>query len=177
VEQHGIVGDIPRILDAVAAAAIETDVPVMVHTNASAGTATIALEALTSRGIDPTRIVVAHAGDSNDLDYLRAIGDTGAVLGFDRFNIPHFNPDADRIRTLLVLLEEGYGGRIHLSHDAASFCDFMVGDPNFADERPDYLHISTTILPALREEGVTQEQIDELLIANPRRFFEPRNGS
>ena len=46
----------------------------------------------------PTRIVVAHAGDSNDLDYLRAIGDTGAVLGFDRFNIPHFNPDEDRIR-------------------------------------------------------------------------------
>ena len=92
-------------------------------------------------------LVVAHAGDSNDLDYLRAIGDTGAVLGFDRFNIPHFNPDEDRIRTLLALLEEGYGDRIHLSHDAACFMDFMVGDPNFADERPDYLHLTTRILP------------------------------
>ena len=121
VEEHGLVGDIPRILDAVAIAALETGAPVMVHTNASAGTGSTALEALTARGVDPTRIVVAHAGDSNDLDYLRAIADTGAILGFDRFNIPHFNPDADRIRTLLALLAEGYGDRIHLSHDAACF--------------------------------------------------------
>ena len=48
----------------------------------------------------------------------------------------------------------------------------MTGDPNFADERPSYLHISTKILPALRQEGVTDEQIDELMIVNPRRFFE-----
>ena len=36
VERHGIVGDIPRILAAVSAAAVETGVPVMVHTNAQA---------------------------------------------------------------------------------------------------------------------------------------------
>ena len=173
VEEHGLVGDIPKILDAIAMAAQETGAPVMVHTNASASTGTIALEALTSRGVDPTRLVVAHAGDSNDLDYLRTIGDTGATLGCDRFNIPHFNPDADRIRTLLVLLEEGYGDRIHLSHDAACFMDFMVGDPNFAGERPDYLHISSKVLPALREHGVTDAQIDELTIDNPRRFLAP----
>ena len=172
VEEHGVVGDIPRILDAIAIAAAKTGAPVMVHTNAVAATGTVALEELTRRGVDPRRIVVAHAGDSNDLDYLRAIGDTGAVLGFDRFNIPHFNPDEDRMRTLLALLEEGYGDRIHLSHDAACFMDFMVGDPAFADERPDYLHISTTILPALLERGVTQAQIDELMVDNPRRFFE-----
>ena len=173
VEEHGLVGDIPKILDAIAMAAQETGAPVMVHTNASASTGTIALEALTSRGVDPTRLVVAHAGDSNDLDYLRTIGDTGATLGCDRFNIPHFNPDADRIRTLLVLLEEGYGDRIHLSHDAACFMDFMVGDPNFAGERPDYLHISSKVLAALREHGVTDAQIDELTIENPQRFLAP----
>jgi phosphotriesterase-related protein len=171
VERHGLVGDIPRILDAVALAALETGAPVMVHTNASAHTGPLALDALTSRGVDPRRIVIAHAGDSNDLDELRRIADTGAVLGFDRFNIPHFNPDENRIATLVALLAEGYGDRIHLSHDAACFMDFMVGDPNFADEKPDYLHISGNILPALLEQGVGQEQIDELLIDNPRRFF------
>ena len=176
VEEHGLVGDIPRILDAVGLAARETRAPVMVHTNASARTGTMALEALTSRGVDAGRIVVAHAGDSNDLPYLRAIADTGAILGFDRFNIPHFNPDADRIETLLALLEEGYGDRIHLSHDGACFYDFMVGDPNFADERPDYLHLSTKILPVLRERGVTAAQIDELTIDNPRRFLDPSRG-
>lgn len=171
VEEHGIVGDIPKILDAIALAAVDTGVPVMVHTNARAATGTLALAELTRRGVDPARIVVAHAGDSNDLEYLRTIGDTGASLGFDRFNIPHFNPDEDRLRTLLALLGEGYGDRIHLSHDAACFMDFMVGDPAFADEQPDYLHITRVILPQLRQAGVTEKEVDELMVANPQRFF------
>jgi phosphotriesterase-related protein len=171
VEQHGIIGDVPRILAAVAAAAVETGAPVMVHTNASARTGLPALESLTNAGVDPKRIVVAHAGDSNDLAYLRAIADTGASLGCDRFNIEHFNPDAKRIETLVAVLAEGYGDRVHLGHDAASFYDFMVGNPWFADEKPDYLHISKNVLPALLAAGVTQAQIDEMLIDNPRRFF------
>jgi phosphotriesterase-related protein len=171
VERHGIVGDIPRILEAIALASNETGAPVMVHTNASARTGLLALEALTGHGVEPTRIVIAHAGDSNDLGYLRAIADTGAWLGCDRFGIEHFNPLPDRIRTLLALLAEGYGDRIHLSHDAACFLDFMVGDPVFADEKPDYLLISNHVLPALLRGGVTQGQIDELMIANPQRFL------
>ena len=171
VERHGVIGDIPRILAAVAAAAVETGAPVMVHTNAQARTGLDALEALTGHGVKPERIVIAHAGDSNDLDYLRAIADSGAWLGCDRFGIEHFNPLADRIKTLLALLAEGYGDRIHLSHDAACFYDFFVGNPFFADEKPDYLLISNQVLPALRLEGVTQAQIDELMVVNPRRFL------
>lgn len=174
VEQHGLVGDVPRILEAVAIAAVETGAPVMVHTNATFRTGVPALEALTGHGVDPARIVIAHAGDSNDLAYIRGLAATGASLGFDRFNIPHFNPDASRIKTLVALVAEGYADRIHLGHDAACFMDFMVGDPNFADEKPTYLHISATVLPALLEAGVTQEQIDQMLIANPRDFFSTR---
>jgi phosphotriesterase-related protein len=171
VEEHGLVGDIPRILALIAAAAIETGVPVMVHTNAVARTGLLALDALTKAGVDPRRIVIAHAGDSNDLDYLRTLADSGASLGCDRFNIEHFNPDARRIETLTALVAAGLTDRIHLGHDAACFMDFMVHNPPFAHERPDYLHISNTILPALLANGVTQEQIDEMLIVNPQRFF------
>jgi phosphotriesterase-related protein len=171
VEEHGLVGDVPRILAVVAAAALETGVPVMVHTNAPAKTGLLALDTLTKAGVDPTRIVIAHMGDSNDLDYLRAIADTGASLGCDRFNIEHFNPDANRIETLTAILAEGYADRVHLGHDAACFFDFMVSNPYFADEHADYLHISTKILPALLAAGVTQEQIDQMLVGNVQRFF------
>ncbi len=171
VERHGVIGDVPRILEAVAIAATETGVPVMVHTNAAEQTGLMALEKLTSHGVDPGQIVIAHAGDSNDLDYLRAIAGTGAWLGCDRFGIEHFNPLEDRIRTLIALLGEGYGDRIHLSHDAACFMDFMTGDPFFADERPDYLLISNRVVPALLQDGVTQEQIDQMMVENPKRFF------
>src|SRR5262249_6198374 len=104
VEKYGIVADVPRILSTVAAASVETGAPIMVHTDAAAKTGLLALEALTAHGVDPTKIVIAHAGDSNDLDYLRAIADTGAWLGCDRFSIQHFNPDGDRVTTLLKLI-------------------------------------------------------------------------
>jgi phosphotriesterase-related protein len=171
VELHGIIGDLPRILATVAAASVETGAPVMVHTNAPARTGLLALEALTKAGLEPSKIVIAHAGDSNDLDYLRAIADTGAHLGCDRFSIAHFNPDPNRIETLTALVAEGYADRVHLGHDASCFYDFMVENPFFVDEKPDYLHISNNILPALLDAGVTQAQIDQMLIENPRRFF------
>jgi phosphotriesterase-related protein len=171
VEQHGLVGDIPRILALVAAASVETGAPVMVHTNAPAKTGLLALETLTAAGVDPKRIVIAHAGDSNDLGYLRTLADSDASLGCDRFGIEHFNPETRRIETLAALVAEGYASSVHLGHDAACFYDFMVHNPFFAEEKPDYLHIATSVLPALLAAGVTQEQIDEMLVGNPRRFF------
>jgi phosphotriesterase-related protein len=173
VERFGLVGDMPLIVQAVAAAQVETGAPLMVHTNAVAKSGLLALEAFTGAGVDPGRMVIAHAGDSNDLDYLREIADTGAALGFDRFNIPHFNPDENRIETLLQLLELGYADRIHLSHDAAAWYDFMQHNPPFANETPNYMHIDREVLPKLRERGVTEEQLDEMFVENAKRFLAP----
>jgi phosphotriesterase-related protein len=171
VEEHGLIVDVPRILAAVAAAAVETGAPVMVHTNAAARSGVTALETLTAAGVAPERLVIAHVGDSNDLDYIRRLAGSGAYLGWDRFNIEHFNPDAKRIETVLRVLEEGYLDRLHFSHDGATFHDFMVGDPFFAGEEADYLHVTNVILPQLRERGVTQEQIDRIMVDNPRRWL------
>jgi phosphotriesterase-related protein len=171
VEEYGIAGDLPRIIRAIAAAGVETGAPITVHTNSAARSGLWALEAFMDEGVDPSKVVIAHAGDSNDLAYLRALADQGAILGCDRFGIAHFNPDEDRIRTLAALAAEGYADRIILSHDAACFYDFFTGDAKFTEEKPDYLHISETILPALLDAGVTQEQIDTMLIHNPRRYF------
>ena len=72
---------------------------------------------------------------------------------------------------MLILLADGYANRIHLGHDAACFFDFMVENPPFADEHADYLHISQKILPVLRERGVSEAQIEAMLVTNAQRFF------
>jgi phosphotriesterase-related protein len=171
VEEHGLVGDVPRIVAAVGAAHAETGAPVMVHTNAAAQSGLVALEALTAAGVDPAKLVIAHVGDSNDRDYIRRLADSGAYLGWDRFNIEHFNPDADRIETVLRVLEDGCVDQVHFSHDGATFHDFMVGDPAFADEHADYLHLENVILPQLRERGVGEADLDRILVDNPRRWL------
>jgi phosphotriesterase-related protein len=61
--------------------------------------------------------------------------------------------------------------RIHLSMDGACFYDFMAHNPFFADEHPDLLRISKSLLPALRDGGVTEEQIAQMMVGNPRRFL------
>ena len=108
-----------------------------------------------------------------DIDYLRAIAETGAALGFDRFPGEHIRPLHERIGTLVAMLELGYGPQIHLSHDGASFLDFTAGDPEVAAMglEGDYLFITNTVVPALLDAGVTHEQIDEMMVANPVRYF------
>lgn len=171
VEEYGLTADVPTIVSAIAKASLETGAPIMVHTNAVARSGLLALEALAREGVDPAAVIVAHAGDSNDLDYLRTIAEQGALLGCDRFGIEHFNPLDDRIRTLLALVREGYADRIVIGHDAACFYDFMTGDEKFAGEHPDYLLFSREVVPALLQAGIGQSQIDAMLVDAPVRFF------
>ena len=49
----------------------------------------------------------------------------------------------------------------------------MTGDPAFANEKPSYVHFHTTIVPKLLEAGVSQDDIETMLVANPQRFFAP----
>ena len=76
----------------------------------------------------------------------------------------------------MQLLQEGHGAQIHLSHDGACFYDFMVGNPFFAGEEADYLFISHEILPQLRELGVSDATIDQMMVTNARTFFAPAEG-
>ena len=173
VEEPGVVGDVPKILEAIALAHRETGAPVMVHTNAAARTGLPALEALSANGVDPARVVIAHAGDSTDMEYLGAILELGASLGLDRFPGEHILALRERVDTLVGLLELGHADRIHLSHDGACFLDFTAGDPEVAQMglEGDYLFIDNTVLPALLDAGVDQALIDEMMIVNPTRFF------
>lgn len=177
VEERGLTPDQTRVAKAVAAAHRETGAPITVHTNSEHQTGRLALEFFRAEGVDLTKVVVGHAGDSTDLDYLRWIADQGAIIGCDRFGIDVFNPTADRIATVAALCAEGYADRIVLSHDAACFMDWFSAPhlrQQVARMVPDwhYLHIPTTVVPALREAGVTDAQLHEMLVAVPRRYFE-----
>ena len=59
-----------------------------------------------SEGVDPSRMVLGHSGDSTDCDHLSAPADAGVVLGMDRFGInleTTFEARADTlVETMLV---------------------------------------------------------------------------
>ncbi|ACY97439.1 MULTISPECIES: phosphotriesterase family protein [Thermomonospora] len=174
VEAQGLTPGVTRILRAVAAAHRETGAPITVHTSAAAQTGRPALELLGKEGVDPSKVVIGHAGDSNDLDYLMELADTGAILGMDRFGLDVFNPTEQRVATVAALCERGYADRMVLSHDASCYMDWFGPDPeSLRSMAPNwhYGHIGRDVLPALRAAGVSEAQIEQMLVGNPRRYF------
>jgi phosphotriesterase-related protein len=173
VDHDGLTDHVQRVLRACCRVHHLTDTPMTVHTHAPTERGLDVLKVLEEEGIDPRRVVLAHCGDSADLDYLEKLIASGATLGMDRFGLNILLPFEERVATVAALSERGYADRMILSHDANCFTDWFP--PELHDQvTPDwhFLHIENDVLPALRGRGVTDEQIDQMLVDTPRDFFE-----
>jgi phosphotriesterase-related protein len=166
---------VERIARAVARTHVETGAPITVHTSGPHQTGRTAVRIFREEGVDLTKVVIGHAGDSNDLDYLSELADTGATLGMDRFGLDLFNPTAERVKTIAALAARGYADRMVLSHDASCFIDYFgaAHDEARAAAAPNwhFEHITDDVIPALLASGVTQAQVDTMMIENPVRYF------
>jgi phosphotriesterase-related protein len=166
-----------RIARAVARTHLETGAPITVHTSGPDQSGRTAVRIFREEGVDLTKVVIGHAGDINDLDYLNELADAGVLLGMDRFGLDLFNPTAERVKTIAALASRGYAASMVLAHDANCFIDYFGGahDEVRATVMPNwhYEHITDDVLPALLAAGVTQEQIDTMMVENPVRYFTP----
>jgi phosphotriesterase-related protein len=172
-DEPGVTEGVERVLRAVAQAHRATGVPISTHTHAPTRRGLDQQRIFAEEGVDLSRVVIGHSGDSTDLDYLEELMANGSYIGMDRFGIDVLLPFEDRVDTIARLCERGRADRMVLSHDASCFIDWL--DPDVVAEmmpRWHYLHISRDVLPALRERGVTDEQIDQMLVDNPRRIFD-----
>jgi phosphotriesterase-related protein len=173
IDQPGLTPDVARVLNAVAAVHRITGVPITVHTSVANRSGLVAQRLLADEGVDLTKVVIGHAGDTTDLDYLAALADAGSLLGMDRFGLDDALPFEQRVETVVALVARGYTDHLVLSHDAACHLDWVPEDRiRAADPRWVFTHISDDVLPALRARGVTEEQIDTMLVHTPRRYFE-----
>jgi phosphotriesterase-related protein len=172
IDAPGMTPGVERVLRAVAAAHQQTGAPVMVHTAPRHKTGLEVDRVLTDEGVPPTSVLLAHSGDSTDADHLSDLAERGYTLGMDRFGIDAELPFDDRVGIVVELVARGYAEQMVLSQDAACHIDWL--DPGLLEFLPNwhYLHVVNDVLPALLERGVTQDQIDAMLIDNPRRWFD-----
>jgi phosphotriesterase-related protein len=172
IDAEGLTPDVERVMRAVAQAHLATGAPVTVHTHPQTQTGLAALRVLREEGVDLTRVVLGHSGDSTDLDYLTELADAGCLLGMDRFGLDTSISGAERVATVAALCEQGYAASMVLSHDAACHIDWFRPEQilRFAPDW-NFEHLFDDVLPALRELGVSTQQIETMLIGNPRRYF------
>ena len=173
IDQPGLTQDVERILRAVATTHNMTGTPITVHTHAESKQGLEVARVLADEGVDPHRVVLGHSGDTQDADHLQELAEMGFVLGMDRFGIDYAITADQRAQVVIELCRRGFSKSMVLSHDASCYIDWVddavrpIFLPNWH-----YAHIHQNVLPALREGGVTDEQIEDMLVGNPRHYFE-----
>ncbi|MDP8981487.1 MAG: phosphotriesterase-related protein [Acidobacteriota bacterium] len=176
-DELGMTPGVERVLRAVAQAHRKTGVPISTHTHARKRRGLEQQKLFLEEGVDLSRLVIGHSGDTTDIEYLEEMIEAGSTLGMDRFGIDTILPFADRVDTVARLCERGHAGKLVLSHDAACFNDWLPERalpailPNWH-----YLHIHNDVIPALKQRGVTDQQLHTMLVENPRAIFE-RQGA
>jgi phosphotriesterase-related protein len=172
IDHQGMTSGVERVMRAVAKAHRRTGVPITVHTHPGSQQGLEAQRVLGSEGVEPGRVVLGHSGDTTDVEHLTELAEAGFVLGFDRFGINLETTFEARADTLVEMCRRGFAERIVLSQDASCYIDWLA--PGVMDLLPQwhYTHIHDDVLPYVREHGVTEEQIETMLVANPRRYFE-----
>ncbi|MGW0803224.1 phosphotriesterase family protein [Nonomuraea sp. NPDC002799] len=161
-----------RVFRAVAEAHLETGAPITTHSHSASKGGLEQQRLLGALGVDLGRVVIGHAGDSTDVAYLEELVANGSYLGMDRFGIETISPFEDRVSVVAAMCERGHAGKMVLGHDSYCFNDRFDADV-VRRRHPNYhlLHVSRDVVPELRKRGVTDGQIHQMLVDNPRRIF------
>lgn len=177
IDEAGLTEHVERVVRSVCRVHKETGTPVCVHTSAPHERGRDALRVLAEEEVDPTRVMLAHCGDSTDLKYLAELAASGALLGMDRFGLDVLLPFEERVATVVAMCERGHAEQMVLSQDASCFTDwFPPGLREQVSPNWHYLHVVNDVVPELLQRGVSQEQVDRMLRENPREFFERSSG-
>ena len=172
-DEPGLTPGVERTLRAVAQVHRRTGVPISTHTHARKKRGLDQQRIFREEGVDLSRVVIGHSGDTTDIEYLEELIANGSYLGMDRFGIDTILPFEDRVNTVARLCERGHVNRLVLSHDASCFMDWVPERMIPAMlPRWNYLHIHNDVIPALKKCGVTDQQIHTMLVENPRIIFE-----
>jgi predicted metal-dependent phosphotriesterase family hydrolase len=127
------------------------------------------LRVFEEEGADPTRVVIGHADSYPHLEYHLAIVERGATVEFDFLGMS-FTPaerhgEGRTVDLLRELLSRGHADRILLSQDVCHDSQLTRYDGN------GYTYLTRSFLPRLREAGVSEAEIETMIVANPRRLL------
>jgi phosphotriesterase-related protein len=180
-DEPGVNERIEKVHRAAARASIQTGAPIMAHSRPASGTGSRQVEILLQEGVNPEKIQIAHTGDTDDLDYIERLLATGVYIGMDRYGIDLFLPTDRRNATVSELLRRGYAERMFLSQD------FDIPIANGLDWYPPEVvqqleaagaatnwsmtFIFEQVIPALMADGMTDDQLDTMLVGNPKRWL------
>lgn len=171
----GIIGEVASSLEMTeserkvltAAARVANKVGCAVTTHCQMGKLALEqIEILTESGLNPDKIILGHLDLANDMNYYIEVLKHGVNIGFDTIGKINYLSDEIRADNLMKLIELGYVDKIVLSQD--------ISRKSYLSERGDnngYMTVMKTFIPLLKERNILKEDLNKLLIENPKRIF------
>jgi phosphotriesterase-related protein len=172
---HPIAENERKVLRAAAHAQRSTGLAISVHLPWKGKHAPTVIHILESEGVDPGKIIIDHVDDMEDMsfEYHRTVAEHGVYLEFDCFgqedyveaeNFVHPR-DIERIAAVKRLVDIGYIDSILLSQDVC----LKTYTRKYGGYG--YDHILRTIVPMMKRNGLTDAEIDHMMIRNPARVL------
>jgi phosphotriesterase-related protein len=165
-----------RSVSAAVAAQQTTGAPLLIHPGLDQKAPVEIAEFIDREGGDLTRTVMSHVDlRIAERSILHELAATGIYIEFDTFGFesapqqpspePPTPTDPERIGMVEWLIEEEFTEQIVLAHDLYT-----------RERRREFgghgiQHIPTTVVDQMKLQGITQAQIDTMLIENPRRVL------
>ncbi len=153
-----------KIVDAACITHKATGLTIMSHTG-PAVPAFEQLEILKKNGIHASAFIWTHAQNEPDNNKHMDAARKGAWIAFDNFS----EKQIERyVEFALKMKKEGFLHKVLFSHDAGWY---TPGEPGGGEFRG-FSEIENFLIPALRKNGLSQQDIHQLFVLNPAEAFQ-----
>ncbi|HHP7241391.1 MAG TPA: phosphotriesterase [Cyclobacteriaceae bacterium] len=150
-----------KLVEAAALTHLETGLTIASHTGEAVGLWP-QLEILKEKKVSPEAFIWVHAQNENDFNNYLVAANTGCWISLDGMGWE----TEMHIEKLKYAKKQGILDRILIAHDAGWY------DPAKETQEPQpYTPIFKEVLPRLKQEGFTDQDIDQLLIKNPTKAY------
>ena len=152
-----------KLVRAAARTHLKTGLTIASHTGPAIG-AFEEIEILKEEGVDPSVFIWVHAQVEENLEYHVEAAKMGAWISFDGLG---WEKPEKYVRLLANMKSQDLLHKVLISHDAGWY---HVGEPNGGN----FIGFTTLfdkLLPALKDSGFTDDEINLLLVINPAEAF------
>ncbi|MCA2969128.1 MAG: phosphotriesterase-related protein [Acidobacteriaceae bacterium] len=166
--RHSILPGEERVFRAAALAQVRTGVAITTHTTRWGTLAMEQIALLEEYGADLSRVIIGHLGDRVGVHHLLPIAEKGVYVEVDNIGYLDYQPEWVRADNVANLVHAGFTKQLLLSEDIC-----MLNHLKYTGGKG-YGYILEVFVPMLRERGVTDEQIYQMMVTNPANVFSRR---
>jgi len=176
---HPLIETEVNVLEAVAGAQRITGAPVNIHPGRSQSEPMELVDLFRGFGGNISRTAMSHLSNRHgmDVDLTLELAKTGCYIEYDSFGnfqnpieVPEKTfyalSDWQRIECLQEFIDHGYLDKLLISHDVFNKTDLH----RYGGFGYDYIH--ETVIPMMHMNGVSDTEINAMLVDNPKRFLQ-----